>query len=54
MALIEMYRELCFVPKHTVGSQLLTVRRDKREREAYAASRVENDALVGFEPGPDE
>ena len=28
-----------FVPKHTIGSQLLDVRRDKREREAYEASR---------------
>ena len=53
VALLEIYRDLCFVPKHTTGSQLLTVRRDKREREAYAASRVENDALVD-EPGPDE
>jgi hypothetical protein len=26
------------VPKHTIGTQLLTVRRDKREREAFAAT----------------
>jgi hypothetical protein len=28
------------VPKHTIGTQLLTVRRDKREREAFAAARA--------------
>jgi hypothetical protein len=27
------------VPKHTIGTQLLTVRRDKREREAFAATK---------------
>jgi hypothetical protein len=45
VALIEIYRDLCFVPKHTIGSQLLTVRHDKRERAAYAASQngAEND-----------
>jgi hypothetical protein len=26
------------VPKHTIGTQLLTVRRDKRERAAFAAT----------------
>jgi hypothetical protein len=25
------------VPKHTIGTQLLTVRRDKRERAAFMA-----------------
>ena len=30
-----------FVPKHTIGSQLLTVRRDKREREAYEEIQTE-------------
>ena len=38
VALFEAFYNYCFVPKHTVGTQLLTVRRDKREREAYAAS----------------
>lgn len=28
----------CFVPKHTIGTQLLTVRRDKRERVAFSAT----------------
>jgi hypothetical protein len=38
VALFEAFYNYCFVPKHTVGTQLLTVRRDKREREAYTAS----------------
>ena len=37
-ALFEAYVEYCFAPKHTVGEQLLTVRRDKRERAAFAAA----------------
>jgi hypothetical protein len=36
-ALFEAYVEYCFAPKHTVGEQLLEVRRDKRERAAFAA-----------------
>jgi DNA-binding transcriptional regulator YiaG len=36
-ALFEAFYNYCFVPKHTIGTQLLTVRRDKREREAFAA-----------------
>jgi hypothetical protein len=43
VALFEAFYNYCFVPKHTIGSQLLTVRRDKREREAYAASQTEED-----------
>jgi hypothetical protein len=35
-ALFEAYVQYCFSPKHTVGEQLLDVRRDKRERSAYA------------------
>jgi len=35
--LFEAYVQYCFSPKHTTGEQLLTVRRDKREREAFAA-----------------
>ncbi len=27
--------QYCYSPKHTVGEQLLDVRRDKRERAAY-------------------
>ena len=37
-ALFEAYVQYCFSPKHTIGTQLLTVRRDKREREAFAAT----------------
>lgn len=33
--LFEAYLQYCYVPKHTTGSQLLDVRRDKREREAF-------------------
>ena len=43
VAPFEAFYNYCFVPKHTIGSQLLTVRRDKREREAYAASQTEED-----------
>lgn len=35
--LFEAYLQYCYVPKHTTGSQLLDVRRDKREREAFDA-----------------
>ena len=45
--LFEAYVQYCFAPKHTVGEQLLDVRRDKRERAAYAAA-------VGEETGSDE
>jgi len=36
-SLFEAYVQYCFSPKHTTGEQLLVVRRDKREREAFAA-----------------
>jgi hypothetical protein len=36
-SLFEAYIQYCFSPKHTTGEQLLDVRRDKREREAFAA-----------------
>ena len=44
-SLFEAYVQYCFAPKHTVGEQLLDVRRDKREREAYAEldQRTDND-----------
>ena len=38
LALFEAYVEYCFAPKHTVGEQLLDVRRDKKERTAFAAA----------------
>jgi len=37
-ALFEAYLQYCFSPKHTVGEQLLDVRKDKRERGAFAAA----------------
>lgn len=36
--LFEAYLQYCFSPKHTIGEQLLDVRRDKRERAAYATA----------------
>jgi len=38
LAVFEAYLEYCFSPKHTVGEQLLNVRRDKRERAAFAVA----------------
>jgi hypothetical protein len=37
-ALFEAYVQYCLAPKHTVREQLLDVRRDKRERAAFAAA----------------
>jgi hypothetical protein len=36
-SLFEAYVQYVHSPKHTIGEQLLDVRRDKRERAAYAA-----------------
>lgn len=38
-SLFEAYVQYVYSPKHTVGEQLLQVRRDKRERFAFAAAR---------------
>jgi DNA-binding transcriptional regulator YiaG len=46
VALFEAFYNYCFVPKHTIGTQLLMVRRDKREREAYAASQTDDDEFL--------
>ena len=48
-ALFEAYLQYCFSPKHTIGEQLLDVRRDKRERAAFAAV-----TAVGSDPDEDE
>ena len=48
-ALFEAYLQYCFSPKHTIGEQLLDVRRDKRERAAFAAAHC-----VDRNPGEDE
>ena len=42
-SLFEAYVQYCFSPKHTIGEQLLDVRRDKRERDAYAELERETD-----------
>jgi hypothetical protein len=39
LSLFEAYLQYCYSPKHTVGRQLLDVRRDKKERAAYAATK---------------
>ncbi len=38
LSLFEAFYQYCYIPKHTVGEQILDVRRDKRERAAFAAS----------------
>ena len=38
LSLFEAYVQYCYSPKHTVGEQLLDVRRDKRERAAFSAA----------------
>ncbi len=48
-ALFEAYLQYCFSPKHTIGEQLLDVRRDKRERAAFAAANA-----ADIDPGEDE
>lgn len=37
LSLFEAYVQYCFSPKHTLGTQLLSVRRDKKERASYDA-----------------
>jgi hypothetical protein len=52
LALFEAYVECCFAPKHTVGEQLLDVRRDKKERAAFAAA--EGETSDGEEDGDED
>jgi len=56
LSLFEAYVEYCFSPKHTVGEQLLDVRRDKRERAAFAAATADgvNESESGDESGEDD
>lgn len=42
LSLFEAYLQYCYSPKHTTGSQLLDVRRDKKERASFAARRENN------------
>lgn len=57
LSLFEAFYQYCYVPKHTVGEQLLDVRRDKREREAYAAldegGTAEEESEDEYEEDPD-
>ena len=53
-SLFEAYVEYCFAPKHTVGEQLLDVRRDKRERDAFAVAGQIADGLDEEEEDDDE
>jgi hypothetical protein len=48
-SLFEAYVQYCYSPKHTVGEQLLDVRRDKRERASFSAVQQK-----GFERGSEE
>ncbi len=52
-ALFEAYLQYCFSPKHTVGEQLLDVRRDKRERAAYTAMQERSESGEGEEEDDD-
>lgn len=52
-ALFEAYLQYCFSPKHTIGEQLLDVRRDKRERVAFASANTA-DSDLGRDEGDDE
>lgn len=44
LSLFEAYVQYCFSPKHTLGTQLLSVRRDKKERASYDASHHKTDS----------
>jgi hypothetical protein len=43
-SLFEAYLQYCYSPKHTVGEQLLDVRRDKKKRAAYAELREQDES----------
>jgi hypothetical protein len=45
--------QYCYSPKHTVGEQLLDVRRDKRERAAFTALSKKGPMEEEEEPGDD-
>jgi hypothetical protein len=52
-SLFEAYLQYCFSPKHTIGEQLLDVRRDRRERAAFALQSG-NQNLDGIKKDGDE
>jgi hypothetical protein len=37
-AIFQVFREYCYVPKHTLGEQLLQVREAKREQAEYESA----------------
>lgn len=49
----EAYLEFCYAPKHTTGDQTLDVRRDKKEREAFAEAK-RREARIGGEEEDDD
>jgi hypothetical protein len=53
-SLFEAYVQYVHSPKHTVGEQLLAVRRDKRERAAFAASQANEIPEEGEEEEEDD
>ena len=53
-SLFEAYVQYCFSPKHTTGEQLLEVRRDKRERKAFAATQPEESLPLDDDTDNDE
>ncbi|HEY2467777.1 MAG TPA: hypothetical protein VGI45_08035 [Terracidiphilus sp.] len=49
-SLFEAYVQYVHTPKHTVGEQLLDVRRDKRERAAFAETEEHKQQQRGMRP----
>jgi hypothetical protein len=47
LSLFEAYLQYCYSPKHTIGTQLLDVRRDKKERAAFEANKDKQDPEEG-------
>lgn len=45
LALFEAYVDFCYVAKHTTGEQTLDVRRDKKERAAFAEAKRKEGAM---------
>jgi hypothetical protein len=52
-SLFEAYVQYVHSPKHTVGEQLLDVRRDKRERAAFAATQTGELSSEGEDDDPE-
>ena len=50
----EAYLEFCYAPKHTTGEQTLDVRRDKKERAAFAEAKGREALTDGQEEDDDD